>query len=444
MRGILKGVDPVSGEVNPQQIAVLGLGYVGCVTAACLAHLGHRVVGVDRDQFKVDTVSAGRAPFFEPGLEALVRDAVNAGRLTASISLAEALAGADVALICVGTPSEKNGNLGLDQLRRVSQEIAASLPGRAKPLVVAVRSTVYPGTCEEVVLPQMGGSPLVSVVSNPEFLREGAAVRDFMEPSLLVIGGTSHAAVQQVASIYTGLPVQPSIVALRTAEMIKYACNAFHAVKISFANEIGALAGELGIDGAEVMDTLCRDRALNISSAYLKPGFAFGGSCLPKDLRALVYRASRLDLKLPLLESVLPSNNAQLDRAISLALDLPSERIGVFGLAFKENTDDLRESPVVLLLETLIGKGRKVRVHDPHIQLGEIYGSNQRYIMNAIPHIGNLLDDQLDAMLQWAGHVIVAQKPSPQIQERLEASGKPLVDLVGALRPRSATAAIPA
>ncbi len=444
MHGILKGVDPVSGEVNPQQIAVLGLGYVGCVTAACLAHLGHRVIGVDRDQFKVDTVIAGRAPFFEPGLEALVRDAVDAGRLTASVSLTEALEGADVALICVGTPSEKNGNLGLDQLRRVSQEIAASLPGRTKPLVVAVRSTVYPGTCEEVVLPQMGGSPLVSVVSNPEFLREGAAVRDFMEPSLLVIGGSSPAAVQQVAAIYTGLPVQPSIVALRTAEMIKYACNAFHAVKISFANEIGALAGELGIDGAEVMDTLCRDRALNISSAYLKPGFAFGGSCLPKDLRALVYRASRLDLKLPLLESVLPSNNAQLDRAISLALDLPSERIGVFGLAFKENTDDLRESPVVLLLETLIGKGRKVRVHDPHIQLGEIYGSNQRYIMNAIPHIGNLLDDQLDAMLQWAGHVIVAQKPSPQIQQRLEASGKPLVDLVGALRPRAASAAIPA
>ena len=433
-------MDSVSGEVTPQQIAVLGLGYVGCVTAACLAHVGHRVVGVDRDQFKVDNVRAGRAPFFEPGLEELVRQGVTAGRLTASVSLREALADADVALICVGTPSEKNGNLGLDQLRRVSQEIAESLPGRTKPLVVAVRSTVYPGTCEDVVLPQMGGSPLVAVVSNPEFLREGAAVRDFMEPSLLVIGGTSLAAVLQVAAIYAGLPVEPSIVALRTAEMIKYACNAFHAVKISFANEIGALAQQLGIDGAEVMDTLCRDHALNISRAYLKPGFAFGGSCLPKDLRALVYRASRLDLKLPLLESVLPSNSAQLDRAIALALDLPSDRIGVFGLAFKENTDDLRESPVVLLLETLIGKGRKVRVHDPHIQLGEIYGSNQRYIMNAIPHIGNLLDDRLDAMLEWAGHVLVAQKPSPEIQARLEASGKPLVDLVGALRPQSAAA----
>jgi GDP-mannose 6-dehydrogenase len=415
---------------QPQHVAVLGLGYVGCVTAACLAHVGHRVIGVDRDQFKVDSVMAGRAPFFEPGLEDLVRGAVTAGRLSASVSLAEALAHADVALICVGTPSEKNGNLGLDQLRRVSSEIGELLPGRVKPLVIAVRSTVYPGTCEEVVLSAMGGSPLASVVSNPEFLREGAAVKDFMEPSLLVVGGSDPAAANRVAALYSGLPVEPSIVALRTAELIKYACNAFHAVKIAFANEMGALAAELGIDGGEVMDTLCRDHALNISRAYLKPGFAFGGSCLPKDLRALVYRASRLDLKLPLLENVLGANHAHLERAIQLALDLPGERIGVFGLAFKENTDDLRESPVVLLLETLIGKGRKVRVYDPHIQLGGIYGSNQRYIMNAIPHIGNLLDETLDAMLAWADHVLVAQKPSLEIQSRLQSAGKPLIDLV--------------
>jgi GDP-mannose 6-dehydrogenase len=292
-----------------------------------------------------------------------------------------------------------------------------------------------------VVLAAMGGSPMVSVVSNPEFLREGAAVKDFMEPSLLVVGGPDEAAVRRVAALYTALPVEPSIVALRTAELIKYACNAFHAVKIAFANEVGALAGQLGIDGAEVMDTLCRDHALNISRAYLKPGFAFGGSCLPKDLRALVYRASRLDLKLPLLESVLLANQAQLDRAIQTALDLPGERIGVFGLAFKENTDDLRESPVVLLLETLIGKGRKVRVYDPHIQLGGIYGSNERYIMNAIPHIGNLLGDKLETMLGWADQVIVAQKPSAEMLGRLEGAGKPLVDLVGALGKRSLTVA---
>jgi len=307
-----------------------------------------------------------------------------------------------------------------------------------------VRSTVYPGTCEAVVASALGGSALTAVVSNPEFLREGAAVKDFMEPSLLVVGGNDPSAVEQVAAIYAALPVEPSIVALRTAELIKYACNAFHAVKIAFANEMGALAGELGIDGREVMDTLCRDVSLNISRAYLKPGFAFGGSCLPKDLRALVYRAARLDLKLPLLENVIPSNNAHLDRAIHLALDLPGEHTGVFGLAFKENTDDLRESPVVQLLETLIGKGRKVRVYDPHIQLGEIYGSNQRYIMNAIPHIGNLLDDRLEGMLEWADHVLVAQKPGPDLLARLEASGKPLIDLVGALKTASTTTAVPA
>jgi GDP-mannose 6-dehydrogenase len=430
---ILKNVTSSSRAVQAQNVAVLGLGYVGCVSAACLAHTGCRVTGVDRDTFKVDSVMAGRAPFFEPGLEELVREAVAAGRLSATVSLADALADADVALVCVGTPSEKNGNLGLEQLRRVSEEIAQLLPGRTKRLIVAIRSTVYPGTCQDVVLSAMGGSPIVSVVSNPEFLREGTAVKDFMEPSLLVVGSSDPAAAERVAALYSGLPVEPSIVALRTAELIKYACNAFHAVKIAFANEIGALAGQLDIDGAEVMDTLCRDHSLNISRAYLKPGFAFGGSCLPKDLRALVYRASRLDLKLPLLESVLPANQAQLDRAIRLALDLPAAHIGVFGLAFKENTDDLRESPVVLLLETMIGKGRKVRVYDPHIQLSGIYGSNERYIMNAIPHIGNLMDEKLEVMLGWADHVLIAQKPSPDALAKLEASGKPLVDLVGAL-----------
>jgi GDP-mannose 6-dehydrogenase len=445
--GILKIVESTEAA-NPQQIAVLGLGYVGCVTAACLSHIGHRVVGVDRDAFKVESVMGGRAPFFEPGLEELVKAGVDKGLLSATVSLPDALRDADVALICVGTPSEKNGNLGLDQLRRVSEEVAANLKGRSKRLIVAVRSTVYPGTCEEVVERALGEAALTSglaaVVSNPEFLREGAAVKDFMEPSLLVVGGKDRSAVETLAAVYAGLPVEASIVALRTAELIKYACNAFHAVKIAFANEIGALAGQLGIDGREVMDTLCRDVSLNVSRAYLKPGFAFGGSCLPKDLRALVYRAARMDLKLPLLENVLASNNAQLDRAIQLALDLPGERIGVFGLAFKENTDDLRESPVVQLLETLIGKGRKVRVHDPHIQLGEIYGSNQRYLMNAIPHIGNLLDDRLEAMLDWADHVLVAQKPSAETLQRLEASGKPLIDLVGALKPGIAKTAVPA
>lgn len=423
-------------EPTPRQIAVLGLGYVGCVTAACLAEIGHRVTGVDRDAFKVESVRAGRSPFFEPGLEEIVERNVASGRLSASVSLADALADADIALVCVGTPSERNGNLALEQLRRVSEEIGALLPGRGRPLVVAVRSTVYPGTCEEIVAPAMKGA--AAVVSNPEFLREGAAVRDFMQPSLLVVGGADRNAVARVASIYSRLPVEPSLVALRTAELIKYACNAFHAVKIAFANEVGALAGELGIDGGEVMRTLCQDTALNISAAYLQPGFAFGGSCLPKDLRALVYRASRLDLKLPLLESVLAANQAHLERAIRLALELPG-RLGVFGLAFKENTDDLRESPVVQLLEVLIGKGRKVRVYDPHISLGEIYGSNQRYLLAAIPHIGSLLDGKLESMLAEADHILIAQKPAAEMFQRLEASGKPLLNLVGAFEQAHAT-----
>src|SRR5581483_1519111 len=292
---------------------------------------------VDRDEHKVKSVLSGRAPFYEPGLEELVKENASAGRLGATTSLTDAIAQADIALICVGTPSEKNGNLGLEQLRRVVSEIAATLGKRSKPLIVAIRSTVFPGTCEEVVIPQFSSG--VEVVSNPEFLREGVAVRDFVEPSLVVVGGTNRAAVERVASIYEPLGVKPCLVSLRTAEMIKYACNAFHALKIAFANEIGTLSSNLGVDAREVMGTVCEDVKLNASAAYLKPGFAFGGSCLPKDLRALVYRAGRMDLNLPLLESVLPSNDHHLTRAISAVLDLPAKRIGVVGLAFKENTD---------------------------------------------------------------------------------------------------------
>ncbi len=413
-------------------VAVLGLGYVGCVTAACLARLGHRVIGVDSDAYKVQSVLDGHAPFFEPGLEEIIQEARDAGRLSATTSLDEALRGAHVALICVGTPSERNGNLGLAQLRRVCGEIGALLPGRPGHLVVAVRSTVFPGTCEDVVLPALGNPANASVVSNPEFLREGAAVKDFMEPSFIVVGGEDPDAVERVGSLYTRLGVAPCLVSLRTAEMIKYACNTFHALKVAFANEVGALCSNMGISGEEVMDTLCRDEKLNISRAYLKPGFAFGGSCLPKDLRALVYRAGRLDLKLPLLESVLPSNREHLDRGIRSVLDLPAERLAIFGLAFKENTDDLRESPVISLLEQLIGKGRTVRIFDPYIRLEEIYGSNQRFVLNAIPHVRKLMEPELETLLAWGDAVIITQKPSSTHADLIRRSGKPVLDLAGA------------
>ena len=415
---------------------VAGLGYVGCVTATCLAQLGHRVLGVDTDPHKVSSVLAGRAPFYEPGLEALVRDNVAAGRLSAAVSLQGALAGADVVLICVGTPSERNGNLGLAQLDRVAGEIGSEL--RAHPrtspqsLVVAVRSTVFPGTCEEVVFPALEGAA-AQVVSNPEFLREGCAVDDFLRPSLLVVGGPDPQAVDAVAGLYAALDVRPCLVSLRTAEMIKYACNSFHAVKIAFANEIGALCGPLGVPAGEVMETLCRDVKLNLSAAYLKPGFAFGGSCLPKDLRALNYRATRLDLTLPLLESVMPSNRRQLQRAIQTVLDLPAGPIGLFGLAFKENTDDLRESPVVEMIEQLLGKGRKVRIFDPHIQLDLIYGSNRNFLLSALPHVSRWLAGSLEEMLGWARYVVLTQKPSPDAAQRIRSSGLPIIDLVNAL-----------
>jgi GDP-mannose 6-dehydrogenase len=424
---------PTSLSNEPSHVAVLGLGYVGCVTAACLAATGHHVCGADRDEHKVSSVLRGEAPFYEPGLETMVRESAASGRLTATTSTAEAIRDADVALICVGTPSERNGNLGLDQLRRATEDIAAASVGRTRPLVVAVRSTVFPGTCEQVVMPLFEGHPAIRVVANPEFLREGVAVKDFMEAALVVVGGNDPEAVRKVASLYRSVPVEPCLVALRTAEMIKYSCNAFHAVKIGFANEIGALAEMLGVSPEEVLGTLCKDHKLNTSAAYLKPGFAFGGSCLPKDLRALRYRAARLDLKLPMLESVLPGNEEHLRRATQAALDLGPVRIGVVGLAFKENTDDLRESPVVTMLEQLIGKGRDIKVFDPHVQMDKIYGSNRDYILNAIPHIGKLLTGAFDELSTWADHLVITQRPSPELAAKIRASGKPTLDVARGL-----------
>ncbi len=422
---------PVSTAGAPQSIAVIGLGYVGCVTAACLAKLGHRVFGIDSDQTKIAAILAARAPFYEPGLEDAIRETVADGRLTAGTDLGTGLAGADIALVCVGTPSARNGSLSLEQLERVLGQIREHLKARTSPLILAIRSTVFPGTTEELTGELLAANPRLSVVSNPEFLREGVAVRDFMEPSLLVVGGADPQAVGIVAGIYAKLGVEPCQVSLRTAEMIKYCCNAFHALKIGFANEVGALATRLDVSPYEVMETLCRDTRLNVSAAYLRPGFAFGGSCLPKDLRALTYRAMRMDLSLPLLESVLPSNHRHLERAVARVLDFPGNRIGIFGLAFKEETDDLRESPAVAAIEQWIGKGKDVRIYDPHIRLDAIYGSNRSFVLNALPHIGKLLVGGLDEVLSWSECVVITQKPDARAAEQIGAAGKPVIDLAG-------------
>jgi GDP-mannose 6-dehydrogenase len=412
-------------------VVVFGLGYVGSVTAACLARLGHQVYGIDKDDLKVDRIQAGRAPFFEPGLDQLIGEMVASGRLSASKDARGVLDKADIVLICVGTPSAPNGNLALDQLERVFVEIRNGLVSRQRSLLVAVRSTVFPGTIEDLgrLLPE---SPQVSLVCNPEFLREGTAVRDFMEPSLVVVGGSDREAVNAVAALYDALGVEVARVSLRTAEMIKYCCNAFHALKIAFANEVGALAERLEVSPDEVMSTLCSDTKLNTSAAYLRPGFAFGGSCLPKDLRAITHRALRLDMKLPLMEAILASNERHLDRAVRRMLEEPGARIGIFGLAFKENTDDLRESPVIAAIEVLLGKGKEVRVYDPHIRLDAIYGSNRSYLVNSLPHIGRLLNENLAELLDWSEYMVLAQKPCAATAAQIKASGKPLIDLVRA------------
>ncbi len=416
--------------MTSENIVVVGLGYVGCVTAACLASLGHRVVGVDRDAFKVKCVNDGLAPFYEPGLEELVLEGRNAGLLSATTEIRKTRG--EIILVCVGTPSERNGNLDLSYLRRSVEEVASALREQGRGAILAVRSTVYPGTAEEIVMPLLKEIPGTFVVSHPEFLREGSAVKDFLDPSLIVAGGEDPAAVQRVASLYTKIPTVPSLVSLRTAEMIKYSCNAFHAAKVAFANEIGSLCGRLGINGEEVMATLCADTKLNVSAAYLKPGFAFGGSCLPKDLRAIMYRSHAAGLELPLLAHVLPSNEAHLKRSLSLALDLGDVRLGIVGLAFKENTDDLRESPVVSLLEGLIGKGRSIRVFDPHIRLDSIYGTNRNYLLNAVPHIGRLMTESLEALVGESDALIVTQALKPELNQLVQASGKKILNLAKA------------
>ncbi|HVP56430.1 MAG TPA: UDP-glucose/GDP-mannose dehydrogenase family protein [Candidatus Eisenbacteria bacterium] len=420
----------MDGTPNQSTVAIFGLGYVGCVSAACFAELGFRVVGVDVDARKVSAIQAARSPFYEPGLEPLIAKHLRSGALTATLSTEEALRHADYAFLCVGTPSAPNGNLNLDYLRKVAAEIGAYLDGRSKPLTVVVRSTVFPGTCDEVVAPAV--EPRAIVVSNPEFLREGSAVKDFMEPSLVVVGSHNRAAAERVASLYAGLPVQTSVVALRTAELIKYTCNTFHALKIAFANEIGTLSAALGLDGAEVMETICSDTKLNISPVYMKPGFAFGGSCLPKDLRGLTYRARQLDLDLPLLNSVLPSNEAHISRAFRRVMEMGCRKIGVYGLAFKPNTDDLRESPGVALIERLIGKGCDVKIYDPHIQLDAIYGSNQAFLLSSLPHIGRSMENSLQAILAWADLIVVTQEPNAESQSVLAQSPVLIINVASA------------
>ena len=414
------------------RVSIFGLGYVGCVTAACLARAGHQVIGVDINPDKAAMVNGGTAPLVEPGLGELLAEVTAAGRLRATTSTAEGVAGSDLALICVGTPSRDNGQLDVDAIRRVAEGIGHQLRQHPKPYAVVLRSTVLPGTTESVLLAALRGTgtphlPDLTVAVNPEFMREGSSLRDFSQPPLTLVGSDGPHAGALLRDLYAQVDAPFVQTSIRSAEMAKYVSNAFHALKITFANEIGDLCEALGADIGEVMRVFLMDRKLNISEAYLRPGFAFGGSCLPKDLRALTHAARAADLALPLLSQILPSNDRQIQQGVSRVLATRRRRIGVLGLAFKPGTDDLRESPMVLLVETLIGKGCDVRILDRSVSIARLGGANRRYIEEEIPHIASLMCETPAALLAHAEVLVVANRDEQARQALAAARPEQLV-----------------
>ena len=393
------------------RVSVFGLGYVGCVTAACLAKAGHAVVGVDVNAEKVAMINSATSPIVEPGLPELLREVVGAGRLRATTSSDQAVAESDLSLICVGTPSRSNGRIDVDAVVRTGQSIGQAVRKHAEPHTVVLRSTVLPGTAEQYLVPALlagaGGRAATRVAVNPEFMREGSSLNDFSRPPLTLVGCGDPATASLLRLLYESVQAPFVHTSIRTAEMVKYAANAFHALKVCFANEVADVCAALGADGAEVMRVFTMDRKLNVSEAYLRPGFAFGGSCLPKDLRALLYAARAADVSVPLLASVLPSNEGQVRRGVDAVLASRRQRIGVVGLSFKAGTDDLRESPMVALVETLIGKGCDVRILDRNVSMARLVGANRRYIEEEIPHIASLMCASAEGLLAHAEVIVI-------------------------------------
>jgi GDP-mannose 6-dehydrogenase len=420
-----------------RKTSIFGLGYVGAVTAACLAHKGHEVLGVDINPDKVEILESGHSPIVEAGVEDLVSSGRQACRLHATTDTVSAVLHSEISLICVGTPSQRNGKLDLSHIERVCREIGEALRRKNEFHWVVLRSTVLPGTTESVVIPileEVSGKRVgtdFAVCFNPEFIREGTAVADFFEPPFTVLGAANSDHLQPLHDLYEGLPGRVFETCLVAAEMVKYACNAFHAVKVDFANELGTLCKSLGVSTATVAEIFTSDVRLNISPAYLSPGFAFGGSCLPKDLRALIYRAKELDLCLPLLEGVLPSNVRHIERAAEAILRMNIRKVGVLGLSFKTGTDDLRESPLVQLIKRLIGEGLELRIWDRDVSLGRLVGSNRQYIEEVIPHIGSLLCSTVEEVVKSVDMVLIGTKAvNPQLLSDLLREDQAVIDLV--------------
>ncbi|WP_433503787.1 nucleotide sugar dehydrogenase [Pseudonocardia halophobica] len=429
---------PVSAPVGrPLCVSVFGLGYVGCVSAACLASRGFPVIGVDANPDKADFLRRGLSPIVEERIGDLIADAVTAGRLTVADEAAAAVHDTDISLVCVGTPSGSGGGLSTAYLERVTEEIGTALAAKNGRHVVVYRSTMVPGTCEKLLIPLLertSGKRVgvdLGVCVNPEFLREGSSVRDFLNPPKTVVGQSDDMSGRWVMNLYEGLPGPRFQVPIAVAEMTKYVDNSFHALKVTFANEIGSLCRATGLDSHAVMDVFLADEKLNISKAYLRPGLAFGGSCLPKDVRALTHTARRHDVDLPVLSNVLVSNETQIRRTVELITSHDRRRIAMLGLSFKAGTDDLRESPLVEIAERLTGKGYAVRIYDPNVSLARLVGANREQLAARLPHISELLTDDVDEVLAH-GEVVVVGTTDPRVTAAVGSvsTDQILVDLV--------------
>jgi GDP-mannose 6-dehydrogenase len=424
-----------------KRVSVFGLGYVGAVTAACVAHAGHKVIGIDVNPAKVRMLESGQAPVLEPGLDQLVAEGRKACRLHATTDPISAVDQSEISFLCVGTPSLHNGRLDLSSVERSCEEVGKALRFKKEFHWVVLRSTVLPGTAKSLVIPTIEAASRkragadFAVCANPEFTREGCAVSDFLDPAITVLGADDPAHLFPLRELYQGISGQIFETSLGVAEMVKYACNAFHASKVTFANEIGTLCQQLDVDERAVMEIFTSDTRLNVSTAYLKPGFAFGGSCLPKDLRALTYCAKQLDLNLPLLRAIMLSNQAHLERAVEAVLATKRKKIGILGLSFKPGTDDLRESPSVQLIKRLLGEGRQIKIWDRDVSLGRLVGSNRQFIAEEIPHIGALLTTDLEEVVKGSEVVVIGTKPTDEIEEILTALGPDQVIIDLGFRP---------